>query len=304
MKKNQGTVLIFILGISATLAAILLWAQSEFINTTKRVKNYLDYTEAKYFAFSGHQFAHRVLMDDLSKSAQDHLGERWANYREEQEIPVAGGTISLRLRDANSIVNINEIYTALTNKDQLFKNDVENFARTKKIRLAHYNRIKDWIDNDDTTSPNGAEKGLYLRKEPSYIPANKYLTDITELKLIDKYRPEDYYLILEYFTALPKRSVINVNTMEEDLFRHVFSNASNGKINSFLTERKNKPAVQLIEFKQKMDITELPKSFDFSTYSPFFILSSKAKIHGQTVKFKVLYQRHNGRVKLRRLQWH
>ncbi|MDF7808154.1 type II secretion system protein GspK [Pontiellaceae bacterium B12219] len=45
--------------------------------------------------------------------------------------------------------------------------------------------LLDWIDADDETRLNGAEKGTYQRRDPAYLPANAPIVNTMDLQLIE-----------------------------------------------------------------------------------------------------------------------
>ena len=73
----------------------------------------------------------------------------------------------------------------------------------------------DWMDSDDTPSPQGGEDAAYGGGEPSYRTGNTLMADPTELRAVAGVTPEIYRQLKPFVCALPAAdmSPINVNTL-------------------------------------------------------------------------------------------
>lgn len=304
MKSNQGTVLLFMLGIAATVSAVLVLMQSKAIEDINRIKKHLDETESYYLAQSGHQLAHRLLKDDLSKGIFDGMSDNWyALHAEERTYPIGNGQIKLHLQDQTSIPNINQLYTAIKSKDLFYKNIFRHYLKSKAIQDKIIPQVVDWIDQNDTVSSNGAEKTTYMNKQPSYTTANEKMISLDEVKLLDSYQPRDFLRIEKYLTALPYFPKLNINTIDQSLLLAAYPQVSNNKMREFLAKRKFSPYVTLLDAQQDLEVLGDPQGLEFTISSTFFKLSSTAEIREHTRGFEILYHRNAGKVKIRRFQW-
>lgn len=78
--------------------------------------------------------------------------------------------------------------------------------------------IADWIDKDaEPRFPDGAEDSEYVGLTPPYLTANRPFTSVSELRLIKGIDAEVYRKLAPYLSALPAKTLINVNTLSPPL---------------------------------------------------------------------------------------
>ena len=71
--------------------------------------------------------------------------------------------------------------------------------------------IRDWEDEDNDTSPLGAESRYYKGLNPPYVPRNGKFETLAELRWVKGMRPEIFKKILPYIT-LDSSGLVNLNT--------------------------------------------------------------------------------------------
>lgn len=79
--------------------------------------------------------------------------------------------------------------------------------------------LTDWLDGDSyITGTSGAEDDDYASREFSYLAANHYLANISELRLIEHYTPAVILALKPFVCVLPQSSEhqININTLDSD----------------------------------------------------------------------------------------
>lgn len=305
MKKNSGTVLIFVLALSATLGAALVLAQSYLISGQKRFKNAFNHTEAYYLAISAHQLAHRALSEDLSSGYVDGAKDNWYVYHQkEHTYPIAKGTLTFQLEDATSKPNINQIYTALKKRDPLFLKSLKDYFNVNKIKTSLIPELRDWIDTDDTVYSSGAEKQTYLLNNPSYIPENAKMILTTDVKLLKSYTPSNFLKIQKALFALPRFEKTNINTVHSRWLKSLYPQISEADLKEFLTKRKTTPYTKVHEALTYLNLNKEDVGVEFDVSTPFFKLTSSAEIYGKVSGFDILYERKNGHIVVRRFQWH
>lgn len=82
-----------------------------------------------------------------------------------------------------------------------------------QIDTAYAERLLDWIDEDQQASGGyGAEDNQYLLLQPPYRAGNRWLGDVSELRLLLDMSERDYRLLLPHVSALPAEVGLNVNT--------------------------------------------------------------------------------------------
>ena len=102
--------------------------------------------------------------------------------------------------------------------------------------------IVDWVDKDEEmTFPDGAEDNVYLGREPAYRTANSLMVSPSELLLIDGINVEDYRKLRPYVCALPKRTMVNINTAPAEILQALVPGLEAGDVEQLITEREDKP---------------------------------------------------------------
>lgn len=81
--------------------------------------------------------------------------------------------------------------------------------------------LLDWIDADDEPRLNGAEAGVYQRRDPPYLPANGPIDDLYQLRLIEGFdrlffdldgTPNDRFRTFRDCVTTMKTGAVNLNT--------------------------------------------------------------------------------------------
>jgi general secretion pathway protein K len=101
--------------------------------------------------------------------------------------PVGDGTVSLKIIELESRININLADGPL----------IQQVLTTMGVDASQLSvvsdSILDWIDADDGTRPAGAESDYYQGLTPAYYAKNAPLDDLSELLLIKGVTPEMYF---------------------------------------------------------------------------------------------------------------
>jgi general secretion pathway protein K len=77
--------------------------------------------------------------------------------------------------------------------------------------------LADWIDTDSIPAPLGGEDAAYSGREVATLPANRFVADISELRVVAGMNPAIYQRLKPWICALPDAglSPINVNTLTQ-----------------------------------------------------------------------------------------
>lgn len=92
--------------------------------------------------------------------------------------PIGGGSVSLTLKEQESLININ------TADSQLLQQVLTAQGADASAISVVSDSILDWIDADDNTRPAGAESDYYLGLTPSYYAKNAPMDNPEELLLV------------------------------------------------------------------------------------------------------------------------
>ena len=98
--------------------------------------------------------------------------------------PVGDGTVSLKLIEQESKINVNGA------DSQLLQQVLTTMGADAGVISVVSDSIQDWIDADDGTRPAGAESDYYQGLVPPYYAKNAPIDDIEELQLIKGITPQ------------------------------------------------------------------------------------------------------------------
>lgn len=158
----------------------------------------------------------------------DHFGEEW-NRGGTFPLPGGIGLVEGKLIDLQSRFNVNSLMDPDPRRRQLYGNVF--VAIVGKVLQDHpeafpdgttasmlKERVIDWLDEDqNATGFDGMEDDEYFRKERPYRTANHFITDPSELLLIDNFTPQALSLLEDKLAFLPLSAKINLYTASKEL---------------------------------------------------------------------------------------
>ena len=238
MCSNQrGAVLIFAMVVLLLVASLTVTIASRFEMVVAAAGSRLHGEQAQLYLGGAESLGLAVLARDSRNGADsDHLVEDWA--RRIPEFPVDGGWVRASLEDAQGRLNINTLARKARNRAAV-GGEAARFtpAQRRFIRLlqtfespglsqpeaiAIAEAVIDWLDSDDeVTGYGGAEKDYYLRLRQPYRPANGYLVDTSELRLVRGVTPELYQRLEYFIAALHPEAALNINTAPVPVLRTI-----------------------------------------------------------------------------------
>jgi len=116
--------------------------------------------------------------------------------------------ITVEVQDSNGMLSLTTINTLALRRLLTY------FGADQKEVDIFIGSLLDWIDPDDLTRINGAEKDWYSSQGLKYAPRNYPLQYKEEIKLIRGMKPELYEKIEPYLTLLPQTG-FNPNTAKD-----------------------------------------------------------------------------------------
>jgi len=120
--------------------------------------------------------------------------------------------ITVEVQDSNGMLSLTTINTLALGRLLTY------FGADQKEVDIFIDSLLDWIDPDDLTRINGAEKDWYSSQGLKYAPRNYPLQYKEEIKLIRGMKPELYEKIEPYLTLLPQTG-FNPNTAKDSVLR-------------------------------------------------------------------------------------
>jgi general secretion pathway protein K len=202
MPHRQRGVALLIALLAVALAAVLiagLLDRGEL--ALARTRNALRSEQAEAYAQALDSYAVDVLVKDSANGAEDNRTELWANSLPPQEVP--GGILIGSLTDLNGCINLNNLAGADSVAwVAMFGNLLRNAGADPAIAQA----AKEWIDSPDSTD------AWYLAQPVPYRSAQRPFAHVSELRLVRGVTSDVYARIAPYVCALPRGTMLNVNT--------------------------------------------------------------------------------------------
>lgn len=294
LMKQRGVALItalLVVALVTTLSVAWMTRQELII---RRTANLLHHDQAYFYSLGGEAWARLLLQqDDLTV---DTLKETWAMRL--PVMPIDGGTLQGELNDLQGRFNLNNL---LTDSGEVSQADV---ARLERLLLALevspilVQTIVDWLDRDATPQlPSGAEDTFYLGQKPSYRAANRLMVDPNELRAVAGVTPEIFETLRPYITALPKRTLLNINTASLPLLRTVAPEITQAEAETLIALRETEPFVSVQAFaKQDVLAGHRVEMDNLSVTSQYFLYLGEAHIDRGRARLQSVLQREGNQV--------
>jgi len=222
--KQSGVALVTVLlvvAIATVMAVSMVQEQQGSIHITR---GFLSRGQAGQYALGGEELARQILQEDYAEGEnRDYLTETWASP--ELHFQFEEGEVNLQITDLQSLFNVNSL-SSENEFVEISRQRVENLLAAVGADPLLSDRIQDWIDEDTSARPAGAEDYDYLVSEPPYRTGNAIVQDVSELGLLGV-EPEILQQIMPFFTALPDaQTLVNINTASPYILQALASELS------------------------------------------------------------------------------
>ncbi len=221
--SERGTALLTVLLLVAVMATVSATALDRLGLATRLAGNARDANQARAWLASAELLA-TTRIEDLRRAQPNKvtLAGNWLGVPRTIDLP-DGTRVSASIGDGGNCFNLNALVRALDEKVLAPRAEgrAEFEALMAAIGIAPANAARiaagatDYIDDDDVPSPGGVEQGGY---PAGSRPANRMMTDRSELRAIPGVSVADARLLERWTCALPLtgRSPINVNTLRPE----------------------------------------------------------------------------------------
>jgi type II secretory pathway component PulK len=299
MRKNQGFVLIYVVGMVAFIAAALVLFQAESLSFTKRFSRLFKEVDSLYMAYSPIILSEKVIREDLKKGQQDGIGDNWYGFRKPRSFPVEGGEISFMMNDAGAMPDMNSLFTGKTKQDDAYMQVMQNYFSAYAIPQRFAGALLDWVDPNNKANRFG---GVEYPAINDAVVANKNILSPGDIRLVHGYDEAAHKLLGNIVSYLPLDAPVNVNTVSPAFLEAVFK-GKNARINYVTTQRERKIFVALGDFYEALNIDSPTKAVEFGSQTTYFTTLAQVNIQGVEKKIEALFERRRGKVMLRRLLW-
>lgn len=273
--SQKGIVLlaaILVVMVATGIIVSITHAEAFSIRKTGRVQVL---ERASSYAYGLEDWARVLLVRDSKKSDTDHFGEDWAVGI--PGLPIEGGFLSGSMEDEQAKFNINNLLGS--------EESVKRFKRlcdNLKVETTFIDPLLDWMDEDfDIRYPDGLED-----QYETYRVANRPLTDISELMLIKNMTAEMYQALRPHITALPAPTLMNINTMTDQVF---LSLGDNMDLDRYIEEREKEAFTDVPSFIERIQLPILDTGLSVST--DYFYAHGTVVQGDQSINFHTLIHR-------------
>lgn len=221
-KEERGAALLTVLLLVAVMAVIAATALDRLTLATRIAGSAATVDQGRAYAFAAEQIALRRVADLVGRDpAKLTLAGNWLGR--DFVLPLPGGEGKARLTDANNCFNLNSLVAeAAPGRLSQRSGAMQQFGALMGLlgidpgeAQAIAGATADWIDSDSNDGPLGAEDGVYRSLQGAYLPANRKMADISELRAVRGVTPKIYARLKPWICVLPVTEPVrlNVNTL-------------------------------------------------------------------------------------------
>ena len=295
--RQRGVALITALLVVSLVTVIAVAMATRQHIDVRLTGNLLHGEQAYDYALGAESWARVILRRDDNESTHDSLDEDWATAL--PPLSVEGGQVSGKIEDLQGRFNINNLFLQ---DGKASEADVAYFRRLLEILKLEPNltdALLDWIDADiNVRFPDGAEDENYLSGSIPYRTANRPLVSTSELRLVAGFDPNAIRLLEPYITALPARTLINVNTAPPVVLLALHKDLTPSEVDALIAGRGETgyPTVQAFMSQDALAGRELAELVDVR--SNYFLVHTNVIVGQGQAHLESLVARDKGKTRV------
>ncbi len=225
---ERGAALITVLMIVAAMSVVAVGLTQTVSSATQRARALDSQAQLRFYEVAAEQAA-RVRLGEMLRGIDGKLSADMPGLNEVQAIPIDGGVIRVRARDATNCFDLNSLVISNDRGDQEavpelveeYLTILEGAGIDTTDTMALASSLVDWMDANSTPGLGGAENGFYASEIPAYRTSGRPLANLTELRAIRGYTREVIETVRGSVCARPVRpdtasGTMNINTMTPD----------------------------------------------------------------------------------------
>jgi general secretion pathway protein K len=285
MSSQRGFVLVIVLVMVVLLTSLVTVFINEVYLETGSSRNSVDTTQGSLFAEGGMSGAQELLAIALNNQSYSSLADHWAKplvLDEEQ------GQLRISIEEENSKLNLNAIAFPNGTYNQVYHDIALRLFKQLKVPLEPLDAIADWIDEEDTPHPGGAEADWYTAQKQPYRPRNKPLVTLEEMKRI-KGVAEQFDRIRPFVTVYGDQAAggaapININTAPRELLLALDERMTESLADRILEYRKATPFKHPAELSQVTGMQQIAPALltRISVKGSVYRIRSEGMVNGTT----------------------
>ncbi len=286
MNSSRGFVLVLVLLATALLTGLVTVFVSQVYLETGSSQTSIDSAQGRLFAEAGIVGALELLKISPGANSYSSLSDPWAEpilLEDEQ------GQLRISIEEENSKLNLNVIAFPNGTWNEPYREIAARLFKKLDLSLDPLDAIADWIDEEQTPHPGGAEIDWYLYSSQPCKPRNKPLVTIEEIKRI-KGVGEIYEKIIPFVTVYGDQPAgapgapININTASRELLLALDDRMSDSLVDRILEYRKSTPFKNPAELAQVAGMQQIATSLltRISSKGSVYRIRSEGLVNGVT----------------------
>lgn len=283
----------FIIAIVATLAAFLAVSQQVWL---RQAQNMVDLGQADGIIRGAIDLAALVLIEDANKGGNiDTLNRDKDVWNNPITLPVDEGFVTIEVTDAQGLFNLNNLVTGTPGNRALNTTEIavfEQLLTDLDIDPGLKNALVDWLDDNTSIEPNGAEDLDYINHSTPYRAANMALETVDELKNVKGFTPDIVDKLRNHVVALPEPTSVNVNTADPKTLAAVMRMPA-ATLASAMGKDANREFASKQDFDKQFPAQQNTGSHD--VMSKFFMARIKVRVGRLSRSVDALLQRDGGK---------
>ncbi|WP_326913543.1 type II secretion system minor pseudopilin GspK [Sphingopyxis chilensis] len=219
---ERGAALLSVLLLVAVMAVIAATALDRLTLATRIAGSAATVDQGRAYAFAAEHIALRQVADLVGRDpAKLTLAGNWLGR--DFTLPLPGGVGRARLTDANNCFNLNSLVAeTVPGRFGQRSGAMRQFGELMTLlgiepgeAQAIAGAAADWIDSDGNEGRLGAEDNVYRSMQSAYLPANRKMADVSELRAVRGVSPKIYARLKPWVCVLPLTDPVklNVNTL-------------------------------------------------------------------------------------------
>lgn len=227
-ERGRGAALLSVLVLVALMTIIATLMLDRLNLATRLASNSQAMAQAQIYATSAEQIT-TARLTQLASAEEDRTVDRMGLLGTEQAMPLARGSVSVTVLDAQNCFNVNSLGAGADGEGRRFDRRAQGqFLRLMEGLAIPVNEaaviadsVGDWVDADQSPQPNGAEDDYYLSLPVPYRTPGRAMAELSELRAVRGMTEPIYRRLLPWVCALPtgEDARVNLNTLRPDQAR-------------------------------------------------------------------------------------
>ncbi len=266
MRGERGFALVITLIVTALLVALLVEFVSEVYVDASHSHNFVASQQAEILAESGIAGGIKLLQ---ASSALRHgepfssLLEPWAKP---QSYDAGVGSVTISIEEESGKLNLN-LATSPNGTPNKYTDVATRLLKQLELSTELADVLLDWVDENDTPKPSGAETSYYSALKYPYQAKNARLETVDELALLKGFTPLILTKLRPCVTVYGSSSndepatLININTAPKEMIASLDQKLTDDLVGRILDYRKTKPIKGLSELNSITGVDAVSTNF-------------------------------------------